>query len=74
MTRASLYNKGTGRNQAVRAEVKPDLWKLALNSITNRTTAPPTQIIRPVGETSGEISSSFYFLVCFLLFFLFFFL
>lgn len=29
LRQASLYNKGTGRNQAVRTELKPDLWKLA---------------------------------------------
>jgi len=25
----SLYSKHTGRNQAVRTELKPDVWKLA---------------------------------------------
>ena len=30
-------DKGTGRNQAMRVELKPDLWKLLFNSIQNVT-------------------------------------
>lgn len=31
--REAVYNKGTGRNVAIKTELKPDLWKVAYQSV-----------------------------------------
>ena len=31
--RGAVYNKGTGRNLAIKTQLKPDLWKVAYQSI-----------------------------------------